>query len=341
MKIAYITPYLNEESIVRELLPNHEIILYGDTIGESDGLPEVIRDCEVLSIFVNSRLSAKMIDEMPSLKHIALRSTGYDHVDVAHANAKGIQVSYVPHYGSQTVAEHTFALILTLSRKINSMYELLRISGEIDVTVHEGFDLSEKTIGVIGTGAIGKRVCEIARGFHMNVMAFDLYPDYEFASRFNIQYGSLETVLGASDIITLHVPATAENHHLLNENTIAKAKTGAYVINTARGSLIDTVALIHALKSGQLKGAGLDVYEGEEYLKDELKLVDAKEELNMQIWRAFAAEHELLDMPNVVMTPHMAFNTKEAKREITETTVNNIKQWQSGEEFFGVKLASE
>ncbi len=333
MKIAYVTPQPGEESLVRELLPDHDIMFYPNPVGEADGIPTELRDAEVLSIFVNSRLTSTMIDSMPNLKHIALRSTGFDHVAVEHAREKGIVVSYVPHYGSQTVAEHTFALILTLSRKINAMYELMRVSGELDVALHEGFDLCGKTIGIIGTGAIGKRVCEIARGFRMKVVAFDLYPDQAFASQHEMVYMSLTDVLAVSDVITLHIPASKDNYHLINEENLAQVKSGAYIINTARGTLIDTVALIHALKAGHLAGAGLDVYEGEDYLKDELKLVDSREELNVNIWKAFAAEHELLDMPNVIMTPHMAFNTKEAKREIIDTTVENIKQWQQGAEF--------
>jgi D-lactate dehydrogenase len=338
MKIAYVTPQPDEEELVREVLAGREVVFYGDALGETDGVPAELRDAEVLSIFVNSRLTPAMIDSMPNLKHIALRSTGFDHVAVAHAEEKGIVVSYVPHYGSQTVAEHTFALILTLSRKINAMYDLMRTSGEVSVPEHEGFDLCGKTIGIVGTGAIGKRVCEIAKGFRMNVVAFDLYPDETFAIEHGMTYLSLNELLATADITTFHVPATKENYHLLNEDNLTRVKPGAYIINTARGTLIDTVALIHALKSGKLSGAGLDVYEGEEYLKDELKLVDAREELNVNIWKAFAAEHELLDMPNVVMTPHMAFNTKEAKREIIDTTVANIKHWSEGGEFFRVKM---
>ncbi len=339
MKIAYITPNnVNEEALVKEFLAAHKVVFYQQPLGETDGIPEDLRDCDVLSVFVNSRVTAPMIDSMPNLKHLALRSTGYDHVDVAHAKAKGITVSYVPHYGSQTVAEHTFALILALSRKVHAMYSMLQTTGDIAVAEHEGFDLSGKTIGVIGTGAIGKRVCKIARGFNMEVRAFDLFPDQTLAEQLDVKYGTLAEVLSNSHIITLHVPATPENHHLLNAESISLIKHGAYVINTARGSLIDTVALIHALKSGQLAGAGLDVYEGEEFLKDELKLVDSREEFNINVWRAFAAEQELLNMPNVIMTPHMAFNTVEAKREIIMTTVNNILAWAEGREFSAVSI---
>jgi D-lactate dehydrogenase len=336
MKIAYITPYAGEEEIVRELLSEHELIFIDKPL--STQIPAEAIDADVLSIFVDSKISEQMIDSMPNLKMIALRSTGFEHVAVAHAEAKGIKVSYVPHYGSQTVAEHTFALILALSRKAYQMYDLLRSRGNLDVEEHEGFDLCGKTIAVIGTGAIGKRVCEIALGFKMKVLAFDLYPDSDFAKSHNIEYGSLEEAISQADFVTLHVPSTKENFHLLDADKLAKCKKGAYIINTSRGTLIDTVALVYALKSEQIAGAGLDVYEGEEYLKDEMKLLSEVRVFDQTVWRAFAAEHELLDMDNVIITPHMAFNTKEAKREITETTVENIKQNLAGQPNFVVKL---
>jgi D-lactate dehydrogenase len=334
MKIAYVAPYAGEEEIVKELMPEHEYIFYPTPI--RDNIPNEISDVEVLSVFVDSKVTKEMIDALPNLKVIALRSTGFDHIDVAYAQSKNIIVSYVPHYGSQTVAEHTFSLILALSRQAYPMYQLLRTEGSLDVVSHEGFDISGKTIGVIGTGAIGKRVCEIAHGFRMNIKAFDLFPDQTFASAYGFEYLSLEEVLAGSDIVTLHVPATAENHHLINEKSLSKMKKGAIVINTARGTLIDTVALVKALKSGHLYGAGLDVYEGEEYMMNEMKLIDGN--VDLSVWKAFAAEHELLDMKNVIMTPHMAFNTKEAKREITETTLNNISDALIGAPKFVVKI---
>jgi len=219
------------------------------------------------------------------------------------------------------------------------MYDLLRRDGAIDVAGHEGFDLCGKTLGVVGTGNIGRRVVEIAKGFRMNVVGFDVYPNQEFADQMGFTYHSFEDVLAVSDIVTFHVPATPENHHMLNSHTIAKAKRGFYVINTARGTLIDTVALLHGLKSGQIAAAGLDVFEGEEYLKDEMKLLDPNTKFDESVWKAFAAEHELLDMPNVIITPHMAFNTVEAKREITETTMQNIAAAASGTPQNEVKIS--
>ncbi len=320
MQIAYIAPYYNEEEIVTKALAPYEIVFWKTPL--TDSIPEEIKQAEVLSIFVDSKITSEMIDSMQNLRSIALRSTGYDHIDIKYAESKGITVSYVPHYGSQTVAEHAFALLLTLSRQVYQMYELLRREGNLDVVAFEGFDLAGKTIGVIGTGAIGKRVCEIANGFRMQIRAYDLFTSSDLVTTCGVQYCSLEEVLANSDVITLHTPATKDNYHLLNEESLAKTKAGAIIINTARGTLIDTVALVRALKSGHLGGVALDVYEGEEYLKDEMCLIDGSHEET--IWKAFSAEHELLDLPNVIMTPHMAFNTREAKREITDTTCENI-----------------
>jgi D-lactate dehydrogenase len=322
MKIGYVTPYDGEKEILESMKGSHEFVYHESLIDSV--IPETLREVDALSLFVNSRLNEAMIDSMPNLKVIALRSMGYDHVPVAYAQSKGIVVTYVPRYGAQTVAEHAFALMLSLSRKPYEMYDLLRRDGNIDVAKHEGFDLCGKTIGVVGTGNIGRRVVEIAKGFRMNVVAFDVYQNNEFAKEMDFPYLSFEELLAVSDIVTFHVPATPENQHMLNAETIAKAKDGIYVINTARGTLIDTVALLQGLKSGKIGAAGLDVFEGEEYLKDEMKLLDPATKFDEHVWRAFAAEHELLDMPNVIITPHMAFNTVEAKREITETTVQNI-----------------
>lgn len=320
MKIVYVAPYPGESDIIKTALSSHEVVIIDTPL--VDSVPLEVRDAEVLSVFVDSKVTKEMIDTMPNLKTIALRSTGFDHVAVAHAESKGISVTYVPHYGSQTVAEHAFALLLTLSRQAYQMYELLRREGNLNVAAYEGFDLSGKTIGVVGTGAIGKRVCEIANGFRMKIKAFDLFPSTDLVTQFGVEYTSLDSLLSGSDVITLHMPATKDNFHLLNEDRLKLTKPGAIIINTARGTLIDTVALVKALKSGHIGGAGLDVYEGEEYLKDEMKLIDGSHD--EATWKAFAAEHELLDLPNVIMTPHMAFNTKEAKREITDTAVSNI-----------------
>ena len=336
MNIAYITPYEGEEALARELLAGHDVLFWPTPI--RDEVPAALLEAEVLSVFVDSKVTTEMIDSMPNLKVLALRSTGYDHVAVEHAQEKGIVVVYVPHYGSQTVAEYAFSLMLALSRKVYATYETLRTTGVVDVKKFEGFDLAGKTLGVIGTGAIGRRVCQIARGFAMQVVTYDVYPNEQAAHDIGYACCSLEEVLAQSDIITLHVPATADNHHLLNTETLAKTKRGAYIINTARGELIDTIALLHALKSGQIAGAGLDVFEGEQFIKNEMLLLGAETEFDVRLWQTFVAEHELLQMENVIVTPHMAFNSVEAKREITETNAENILAAVRGEVIHAVKV---
>lgn len=322
MKILYCTPYEGEEDIVIKELAEHDVVFTNDPIQST--IPSEHLDADVLSIFVNSSVTKEMIDSLKNLKIIALRSTGYDHVDYSYAKGKGIVVSYVPHYGSQTVAEYAFALILGLSRKAYAAYYALRTDGLRDVKKFEGFDLKGKTLGVIGTGAIGKNVCAIANGFGMNVIAYDLYPDNNFAEKEGITYKSFSEVLGEADIVTLHVPSSDDNKHMINTQSLEKSKKGLYLINTARGDLIDTVALAKSLESGHLAGAGLDVYEGEKFITDEMELLTQDTELNESVWKAFVAEHALLDMPNVIVTPHVAFNSIEAKLEITQTTTSNI-----------------
>ncbi len=336
MNIAYITPYDGEEALARELLAGHEVWFWQTPI--RDEVPAELREAEVLSVFVDSKVTPEMIDSMPRLQVLALRSTGYDHVAVAHAQEQGVAVVYVPHYGSQTVAEYAFGLILALSRKVYATYDTLRTTGVVDVKKFEGFDLAGKTLGVIGTGAIGRRVCQIGRGFGMSVITHDLYPNEQAACDIGYTCCSLADVLTQSDIITLHVPATVDNHHLLNTETLAQMKRGAYIINTARGELIDTIALLHALKSGHITGAGLDVFEGEQFIKNEMLLLGAETEFDVRQWQTFVAEHELLQMENVIVTPHMAFNSVEAKREITETNADNIRAAVNGEVVNGVRI---
>lgn len=338
MKIAYATPYEGEKEIALELLAGHEVVFCDAPVRET--IPDELKDAEVLSVFVDSRVSEAMIDSMPNLKVLALRSMGFDHVPVAYAKSKGIVVTYVPHYGAQTVAEFAFALMLALSRKAYAAYDVLRSTGEVFIKRFEGFDLRGKTLGVVGTGGIGRMVCQIGQGFGMNVIAFDLYPNEQFAAEHGIPYKTMDEILAESDIVTLHIPSSPENKHLINRNTLQRMKAGSYLINTARGDLVDTVALTEAVKSGHLAGAGLDVYEGEQFIRDEMELLTEEKHFDEHTWKAFAAEHELLDMDQVIVTPHVAFNSVEAKREITETTVNNIMAASAGEPQNEVKVAS-
>ncbi len=279
------------------------------------------RHARVVSVFIHSQLTADVLAEMPALEMIATRSTGYDHVDIDTCNRRGIVVSNVPYYGENTVAEHTFGLILSLSRNIHKAY-VRTVAGNFSLEGLQGFDLKDKTLGVVGAGSIGLHVIRIAKGFGMNVLAYDVKPNRLVAEVLGFQYVPLEDLLRRSDIITLHAPYSAQTHHLINRERLSTLKKGALLINTARGALVDTDALIWALDEGIVGGAGLDVIEGEELIKEERALLAApaaEEKLRMLL-----RQHVLLRRENVVITPHIAFHSKEALQRIVEISVANI-----------------
>lgn len=286
-------------------------------------------DFEIISIFVDSVFDASVCENFNNLKFIAARSTGFDHIDIKLCGEKGIIVSSVPSYGENTVAEFAFALILDLSRKIYKSFDQIRETGSFSVESLQGFDLMGKTLGVVGTGRIGKHVIKMAKGFDMNVVAFDIYPNQDLAKEFGFQYFSLEELFSQSDIVTLHVPYSAETEHLINDRTLALMKKGSYLINTSRGGVVDTEALVKAIQSGHIAGAGLDVLEEEGVIKDEIDFLfhGHPEEHNL---KTIISNHILIDLPNVVITPHNAFNTKEALERILDTTILNIKNFIDG-----------
>jgi D-lactate dehydrogenase len=313
--------------MVTEQLDEHEIVSSA-CVWELD--EEVRARVEMLSVFVDYQVTADVLNMLPNLKLIAARSAGYDHIDVFEAQQRGIVVTRVPHYGSRTVAEYAISLMFALSRNAYRSYADMQRSVRIEgLDVYEGFDLYGKTLGVVGTGAIGRSVCEIARGIGMNVVAYDVSPDKIFATNLGIHYGTLDEVLVQSDIVTLHVPSIPSTYHLLSAEQLNQMKTGSYLINTARGEIVDTKALVQSLREGRLAGAGLDVLEGEHALREEAELL-VQGATDPSLWETLLADHALIDMPNVIVTPHIAFNTIEAKREITQTTVDNMKAFAAG-----------
>ena len=278
------------------------------------------KDAELICLFVDSTVNKNVIDAMPRLKFIVTRSTGYNHIDLEYAKSKGVQVANVPGYGSATVAEFAFGFILNLSRKMSLSIDYIKRTLDFHYNpAMEGFDLEGKTLGVVGTGRIGKHAVKMGQGFNMKIIACDIYPDLAFSQANNFPYKSLNELLAESDIVTLHTPYSKENHHLLNRENIALMKKGAYLVNTARGELIETEALMWGLKEGIIAGAGLDVLEGESALKKGEK--DKICELN----------RELMKMPNVLITPHSAFFSKEAVAEILKITRDNIQGFIDGQ----------
>ena len=325
MKILIFSSDDATRKIFAPVLKDHTVV-YLDGIVSADALAKN-PDANVVSLFTSSEFKKEQIDALPNLKCIATRSTGFDHIDIAYAKQKGIVVCNVPRYGAHTVAEFAFALILTLSRRIFEAFHQVREEGSFKPSALEGFNLFGKTLGVVGTGNIGCHVVGIAKGFGMKVLMFDHHPDKTLEDE-NSKFVSFDELLAGSDIVTLHVPYTKENHYILNKDAFAKMKRGAYVINTARGELIDTGALLDALKSGQVAGAGLDVLEEERVLKDEIELVKGIESIHDL--KILIQDHALIDMPRVVITPHIAFFSREAYHEILEVTAANIANFAAG-----------
>lgn len=282
-------------------------------------------DCQIISPFIYSKIDKDILAKLPELKYIATRSTGFDHIDIKESEKKGIAVSNVPFYGENTVAEHTFALILDLSRNMYQSLERTK-KGDFNLSGLQGFDLKGKTLGIIGLGHIGLHVARIAHGFEMNVLAFDPNEDKESAKKLGFKYESFENVLKNSDILTLHAPYNKNTHHLINFKNINLIKRGAYIINTSRGGLIETGALLEALSNGIVAGAGLDVLEEECFVKEEAQLL-SKEFPKTCDMKTALQNHILLRQKNVIITPHNAFDSKEALERILDTTIQNIESF--------------
>jgi D-lactate dehydrogenase len=224
-------------------------------VNEPVSVDNINPDAEVVSIFVSSSLTRKIMERMPKLKLIAARSTGFDNIDLEYAEQHGITVVNVPTYGENTVAEYAFSLLLAVTRKLVPTISETE-KGTFRASDHIGVDLQGKTLGIVGLGHIGRHTALIGRGFGMQVIAFDVYHDEDFASEHQIEYVSFEDLLARSDVVSLHAPMTPTSYHLINEHTIALMKQGAILINTARGELVENRALILALRSGRLSGAG-------------------------------------------------------------------------------------
>ncbi|MBP9758482.1 hydroxyacid dehydrogenase [Candidatus Dojkabacteria bacterium] len=322
MKIAFFEIQGWEEKFINEKLGDHQIRFFNETLSEKN--IDEIKDFDIISIFIYSKINSSLLDKLPNLKAISTRSTGFDHIDIEEANKRKIYVFNVPVYGENTVAEHTFALILSLSRNVHKAY--LRTTRE-DYRIEglKGFDLKNKTLGVIGTGSIGLHVIKIAKGFGMKVIAYDHHPKDLFSEVLNYEYKEFDEVLANSDIVSLHIPYNKATHHLINLDNINKFKKGAILINTARGGIIETQALIKALDEGILSSIGLDVLEGEDLILEEKQLL--YEQDNIKNMTQLVKDHILLSKENVVFTPHIAFYSQEALERIIYTTIDNIQSY--------------
>jgi D-lactate dehydrogenase len=273
---------------------------------------------DVVCVFVNDLVSEEVVSILyeGGTRMIALRCSGFNNVDLKAAHQK-IKITRVPAYSPNAIAEHTVALMLTLNRKIHRAYFRTR-DANFSLQGLMGFDMYGKTAGVVGSGKIGKVLMQILRGFGMKVLAFDPYPDAQFARENKVKYVSLNELFGNSDIISLNCPLTPETQYIINERSISLMKPGVMLINTGRGKLIETRSLIEALKSGKISAAGLDVYEEEsEYFFEDLS--------NRVLTDDVLAR--LLTFNNVIITSHQGFFTREALSNIAVTTLENIRDF--------------
>lgn len=295
-----------DEARVRAVFPQAVFHPAGLT---GDALVAAAKDAEVISTFITTSFPKETLERLPKLKLLCTRSVGFDHLDLAFCRERGITVCNVPDYGSHVIAEHVFALLLSTLRHIVIGNERVR-GGVFDYRGLRGMALRDKVLGVVGTGKIGRRVVEIAHGFGMRILATDVYEHPDLVEKYGVRYVSREELFAHSDIITLHAPALPETRHMINPASLASMKDGAILVNTARGSLIDSHALLEALRSGKVAYALLDVLEHES---------------------SVAADKELVQHPHVVTTPHIAFYADDSIRTMYADCFESVAQWMRGE----------
>jgi D-lactate dehydrogenase len=318
-----------QKSPILEAFPEHNIEFFDYPLS-----PDTVcnhQDADMVSTFIHSKVTQAVLDEFKNLKLISARSTGYDHIDYEYAKDKQIYVANVPYYGENTVAENTFALILALSRKIFQTYERTeKLNFKIDESI-QGFDLKDKTIGIYGLGHIGEYVAKIAHGFSMKIIAYKRTPDPKLTEKYGVEFvDGIDDILTRSDVITFHCPLVPQTKHLVNMENYHKIKKDAIIVNTSRGGLVETQAILRGLEEGYLSGAGLDVFEEELALVDPIALLDPvfRDKHNIE---DVIENHLLVARDDVILTPHNAFNSKEAVRRILNTTIENIRKFFAGD----------
>ena len=327
------------KTLFEEAFAEHEVLFV-------DRLDEVPEDTEIVSVFITEKIDSSFLDDHPRLRLIATRSTGCDHIDLDVCERRGVGVANVGSYGENTVAEHTFALILALSRRLRDSERAVR-TGRFRRERLRGFDLRGKTLGVVGAGRVGLHVIRIGNGFGMRVLAFDDSAHAFYSELLDFRYVDFAELMRESDVITLHVPLTPTTRHMINREALALCRPGLLLINTARGGLIDSSALIEALDSGRVAGVGLDVLEDErvfrggatQVLSEKIaervrssagRMIRETSAQRVAEFSKLVAHHRLLNRPEVVLTPHVAFNSHEAMERLTGVTMENINSYLEG-----------
>ena len=338
-KICFVELEDEAKALFEEAFAEHEILFV-------ERLDEVPEDTEIVSVFITEKIDGAFLDDHPLIRLIATRSTGCDHIDLDVCDKRGVGVANVGTYGENTVAEHTFALMLALSRRLRDSERAVR-TGRFSRERLRGFDLRGKTLGVVGAGRVGLHVIRIGTGFGMRVLAYDEAPHSFYSELLDFRYTGFEELLRESDMITLHTPLTPTTRHMINRDALALCRPGVLLINTARGGLIDSGALIEALDAGQVAGVGLDVLEDERVFRGGATQILSEKiaervrssagamirETSAQRVSEFSklvAHHRLLNRPEVVLTPHVAFNSHEAMERLNGITVENINAYLKG-----------
>ena len=302
--IIFLQVDTEDKARVANKFPDADIIE-----GIPSDLVTTCKDAEIISCFIGIHWTADILQQLPQLKLLCTRSVGYNHIDMEYCSAHNITVCNVPDYGSHVIAEHVFALLLSRFRHIAEGDKKVE-SGEFDYHGLRGISLRDKTIGIVGTGKIGRKTAQIAHGFGMHILAVDKCRTIELEDLLQVHYVELDELLAKSDIITLHLPALPDTKHMINAEAFSKMKDGVVLVNTARGELIHSHDLLDALNSGKVKYALLDVLEHEHH---------------------FEENKELINHPNVITTPHTAFYAEESMTNMYEDAFESIDQFMAGE----------
>lgn len=319
-KIAFFELEDWEKDYIKEHLKGHELV-FADKRLQVENAGQ-FKDADALAVFIYSAINIALLGKLPNVKLVTTRSTGFDHIDLDACRKKNVVACNVPAYGDNTVAEHAMGLLLAVSRKLIPSVERTR-KGDFSLDGLRGFDLKGKTIGIVGTGKIGRNMAHFAEAFGMRVIAFDKFPNDSLAKECGFTYVSLDELLAHSDVISLHLPENPETHHIINKNNVRKIKKGCVLINTARGGLVETEAILLGLKEGIFSACGLDVLEEECAIMEEKELVLETFHHSCDM-KTMLQAHMLLLQPNILITPHNAFNSSEALVRILDTTIDNI-----------------
>lgn len=325
--------YFDVQECEKEFLKEHnegkyDYYLEENSLNNLATLKEEYKDADVVSVFTTSRVSNEVLKQFRKLQLIALRSVGFNHIDLDYCSERGIVVENTPNYGNKSVAEFAIALLLDVCRKVTRSYMEYK---EADVKSNTliGSELGGKTIGIVGLGAIGSEFARLAYGFDMNILGFDYSQKQNLIEDYKVKYADFDTLLKESDFISLHAPLTKDNRHMFDENAFRNMKNSAIIINTARGELIDTQALFNALTRNEIAAAGLDVLESEEAISDPDYLADIGK-LGEWALKQTVLNNRLQQLHNVIITPHIAYNTTEAINRILKTTMSNINSFFDG-----------